>query len=157
MNTNFNKIVIVSLCDEFSKNVGKRLSQQLDMIFCDAKDLVEYELIDKDALKQISSKEYLDGAEKKVMSHIASFENVVVAINFDYLSNNFDILSCGSIVVFLRLPRTYVGKFCGSVNEIAYESRTNMLETLANVTLKVQFVDEEKVCNKIINTLGGIL
>ena len=157
MDTNFNKIVIVSLCDEFSKKVGKTLSQDLGMMFCDTKDLVEYELIDKDALKKISTKEYLEGAEKKVLAHIASFENVVVAISFDYLANNFDILNCGSLIVFLKLTRTYVAKNCGSVNEIAYESRSAKLERFSTITLPIQFADEEKVCKKIINALGGIL
>ena len=157
MDTNFNKIVIVSLCDEFTKQIGKTLSQELGMMFCDTKDLVEYELIDKDALKKISTKEYLEGAEKKVIAHIATFENVVVAINFDYLLNNFDILNCGSLIVFLRLPRTYVAKNCGSINEIAYESRSQKLEKLSTITLAIQFADEKKVCKKIISALGGIL
>ena len=108
MDANFNKIIIVSLCADFSKRIGKSLSQALDMMFCDTKDLVEYELIDRNTLKKISTKEYLEGAEKKVIAHIATFENVVVAIDFDYLSNNIDILNYGSLIVFLKLKKEYV-------------------------------------------------
>ena len=157
MDTNFNKVVIVSLCDEFSKKIGKNLSQELDMMFCDTKDLVEYELIDKDALKKISTKEYLEGAEKKVIAHIASFENVVVAINFDYLANNFDILKYESLVIFLKLKKEYVEKHGGTVNFLAYKSRTQKLEKISTLTIEIEEVETKKVCKKIINALGGIV
>lgn len=157
MDTNFNKIVIVSLCDEFSKKVGQTLSQELGMIFCDTKDLVEYELIDKDALKKVSTKEYLESAEKKVIAHIASFENVVVAINCDYLTNNINILNCTSIIVFLKLKKEYVEKNGGTVNFLAYKSRTQRLQQFSSLTIEIEETLPKKVCAKIIKELGGIL
>ena len=119
MKTNFNKIVLVPLCDNFSRKIGKTLSQSLGMMFCDAKDLVEYELIDKDMLKQISSKQYMDQAEKKVMKHLASFENVVASISFDYLIHNINILKAGGMIVFLQLSKKYISEEEKGINMIA--------------------------------------
>ena len=107
-NRDFNKIVIVSLCDSYTKQLGKLLSQNLDMMFCDTKDLIEYELIDRNAIQALCSKEYLEASERKVIDHIASFVNVVVAISYDYLIHNIDILKENSLIVYVKLSKKYV-------------------------------------------------
>ncbi len=157
MRKDFNKIVIVSLCDDFSKKIGKALSQSLDMMFCDTKDLVEYELIDRERLKKFSTKEYLDNAEKKVIKHISSFENVVVAINFDYLTHNLNTLNEKSLIVFLRLTKKYVKENESSVNSLAFDVRSKRLEQIADITEKIQNTNVDFVCDKIIKSIGGIL
>lgn len=153
----FNKIVIVSLCDSYSKKIGKLLSQNLDMIFCDAKDLVEYELIDKDALKEFCTKEYLEKSEKSVFEHIASFENVVVSINYDYLTKNYNILKNKGLIVFLKLTKQFVKDNGNVVDLISYESRTENLENLSTTTVVTKKTELNFVCNKILEKLGGIL
>lgn len=154
MKTTFNKIVIVSLCDDFSKKIAEKLSQSLGMLFCDTKDLIEYELIDRDALKQFSTSKYLAQAEKKVVKHIASFENVVVAINYDYLVHNFNILKNGSLTVFLKLPKSMTNN---TLSQINYASRTQELEKLATLSVGIRKTDEDFVIKKIIKEIGGIL
>lgn len=153
----FNKIVIVSLCDSYSKKIGKLLSQNLGMIFCDAKDLVEYELIDKDALKEFCTKEYLEKSEKSVFEHIASFENVVVAINYDYLTKNYNILKNKGLIVFLKLTKQFVKDNGNVVDLISYESRTENLENLSTTIVVTKKTELNFVCNKILEKLGGIL
>ncbi len=156
MKTSFNKIVIVSLCDNFSKKIAEKLSQSLGMLFCDTKDLIEYELIDREALKEFSTKNYLLQAEKKVLKHIASFENVVVAINYDYLVHNFNILKNGSLFVFLKLPKTMIDKN-DAISVINYSSRGQELENLATLSVSIRKTDEDFVIKKIIKEIGGIL
>lgn len=153
----FNKIVIVSLCDRLTKSVGKKLSQHLGMIFCDTKDLVEYDLIDKKAVEKLCTKEYLEKAEKKVISQIASFENVTVAINYDYLVHHINILKAKGLVVFVNLPRKYVKEKSNVVNFISYDERTKTLKNISTLTVNVRNTNVDFVCNKIITELGGIL
>ncbi len=153
----FNKIVLVSLCDTYTKNLGTLLSQNLDMLFCDTKDLIEYELIDKKALEENCSKEYLKASEQKVLRHLASFVNVVVAINFDYLWHNIKLLEKGSLIVFLNLPKNYVKENGNVVDVIGYEERSKNLEKIATATVKIKKTDISFVCEKVISTLGGIL
>ena len=153
----FNKIVIVSLCDRLTKSVGKKLSQHLGMIFCDTKDLVEYDLIDKKAVEKLCTKEYLEKAEKKVISQIASFENVIVAINYDYLVHHINILKAKGLVVFVNLPKKYVKEKSNVVNFISYDERTKTLKNISTLTVNVRNTNVDFVCNKIITELGGIL
>lgn len=156
-NRDFNKIVIVSLCDSYSKNIGSFLSQNLDMIFCDIKDLVEYELIDKNAIEELCTKEYLDKAERSVFEHVASFENVVASISYDYLIKNINIIKNNSLIVFLKLSKQYIKENGNLIDKIAYESRTKDLEKLALVTVPIKKTDVEFVNNKVLEKLGGIL
>lgn len=153
----FNKIVIVSLSDKYTRKVAKCLSQSLGMLYCDSKDLIEYELIDRNTLKKIADKEYLDNAETKVFKHIASFENVVVAINFDYLLKNFEILNNGSLFVFLKLSKKYVKENSNSISAISYDDRTEKLEKMCKVTVLIKKTDEKFVCDKILDALGGVV
>ena len=153
----FNKIVIVSLCDRFSKNLGKKLSQDLGMIFCDTKELIEYELIDKKAIKKLCTKEYLDKLEKSVFAHIASFENVVVAIGYDYFVHNINILKEKSLIVFVDLPKKYVKEKSNIVEFLAYDDRKEALKKMATLTVSVRNTETDFVCRKVLNELGGLL
>ena len=157
MERNFNKIVIVSLCDGFSRDIGNLLSQNLGMMYCDTQALIEYELIDKKLIEELSTKKYLQEAEKKVIKHISSFENVVVAISFDYLTHNLNIIEPNSLIVFVDLPKTYLKDKVGQMEMVAYESRTEKLNKIATVKLKIRKYEPNFVCQKIIEALGGIL
>ena len=153
----YNKIVIVSLSDKFSAEVGESLSQILGMIFCDTKQLIEYELIDKNALERMTTKEYMASSERKVIRHIASFENVVVAISYDYLIHNLNILKDGSLIVFLNLPKSYIAKVATSIEVIDYDDRTKSLEEISTVSLDVKKIDTNFVCEKIIKNLRSVI
>ncbi|MDE6583120.1 MAG: hypothetical protein K2K31_00500 [Clostridia bacterium] len=153
----YNKIIVVSLCDKFSIKVGKTLSHDLDMMFCSTRDLGEYELIDKDKLKQTTSKEYYDLRERKVIKHIASFEDVVVSISYDYLIHHVNILKKNSLVVFLDLPIDYVEQNGNIVDVIDFENRIKNLKDIATLSIDIESDDVNLVCDQIITELGGIL
>ncbi|MBE7075989.1 MAG: hypothetical protein E7375_02865 [Clostridiales bacterium] len=158
MNTKqFNKIVIVSLCDRYTKKLAKFLSQSLDMMFCDTKDLIEYELIDKKTLKKFASKEYLKNAERSVFRHIASYTNILVNINFDYLVHNIDLLKENSLIIFVRLPKIFIKENSNVIQNIAYDERTKRLEGVCDLTVNVKKLEIDFVARKIIEEIGGIL
>lgn len=158
MNTvNFNKIVIVSLCDRFTISLSKSLAQSLQMMFCNTKDLIEYELIDKKELKKFSTKEYLDKAEQSVIKHIASFNNVLVSINFDQLTRNYQLFKENSVIIFVKLPKIYIEEKSNIINKISYDSRTKSLEQIATLTISVKKTQVNFVAEKILEKLGEIL
>ncbi len=154
---NLNKIIIVSLCDKMSVEIGKTLSQNLGMMFCDVDDLVQYELIDKDMLADLTSKQYLEQSEAKVMRHVASFENVVVAINYDYFTKNLKTLKKGAISIFVEFSKKFVNENGTTINALTFENRTKNLQTDADFCVKVVKTDANFVCEKIINTLRSNL
>ena len=157
MERGFNKIILVSLCDGYTRKVGKILSHDLGMLFCDSKDLLEYELIDRNAIKKFCTHEYLESAETMVFKHIASYENVLVTINYDNLIHNINILKRGSLIVFLKLPHQMVEESGSKINAIAYGNSSKELEKIATLTLIVRKTEEKYVCDKLIDELGGIL
>ncbi len=153
----FNKIIVVSLCDRFSVEIGKQLSQSLDMIFCDTKDLMEYELCDIKKLGDLTSVEYLLQSERKVIKHISSFENVVVAISYDHLIHNLETIKQNALLVFVKLPKEYVEKNANPIELISYSNHSKDLSDVADVTLFVKNTQAKHVCEKILEKLGGIL
>lgn len=154
---NINKIVLVSLCDSFSNQLATRLSQTLDMVFCDTKALVEYELVDKNAMEKLCTPQYLKDCEKKVMKHIASFENVVVSISYDYLIQNFDILKKNAIVLFVELPKVFVKNNGSALDGLAYEQRGGNLKEIADSCISLRKTDIDFALKKVIEILGRVL
>lgn len=157
MDEEINKLIVVSLCDSFTRKVGSFLSQDLGMMFCDTKALLEYELIDKDAMEKLCTVEYLIKAEERVFAQLASFENVVVGIGFDDLIHHYEILKEKSVIIFLNLSQSFVESVDEKVNLIAYENRTAKLEKIANINVNPKQMDEKLVCKDIVQMLGGIL
>lgn len=153
----FNKIIVVTLCESYSKDLGYLLSQNLGVMFCDTKELIEYELVDKKAVQELCSKRYLQESEKKVIKHLADFENVVVAINFDYLIHNLKLLKEGSLIVYVKLSKTFVQKNGNVVDVISFEDRDKKLQEISTICVDVRKTELQFVCNKIIEKIGGLL
>ena len=152
-----NKIILVSLCDKWTVEVGEFLSQTLGMMFCDVNDLVEYELIDKNRIERLCSKEYLVESERKVMRHVASFENVVVSISFDYFANNQPILKKNALMIFVDAPKKFIETNAGVVAAISYDAREKTAREFADAVVSVRKTDKDFVCKKILETLRGLL
>lgn len=156
MEENCNKIILVCLNQQIALEVGRVLSCNLDMMFCSAKDLIEYELIDVNTLKNIASTEYLNKAEHKVLQHIASFENVVVAIDYQLLCDNINILNKNSVIVFIKIPINFL-KDKQKIEKIMFNQHTLKLEKVANLCVETKTENAQKICEQIIIQLGGIL
>ncbi len=154
---NFNNIILVSLCDKFSNEVGKALSEDLGMLFCDAKEMVEYELVDRHAIEELCSVDYLNACERKVIKHIGSFEGVVVSMNYDYLVRNFNLLEEKSLIVFLQLSKPFVKENEDAINSLAYESRTDDLKAIAHVCVLLRKTDTDFALEKVEDELRRLV
>ncbi len=154
---NFDKIVLVSLCDNFTNQLGTAMSQNLGMLFCDTKELVEYELVDKNSVKELCSLDYLKKCEKRTIKHIASFESVVVSINYDYLIRNIDLLKEKGLVVFVELSKSFVKEQGDALSLLAYADRTKNLQDVSDICVSVRKTDIEFVEDKVLQTIGRML
>jgi len=153
----YNKIIVVSLCDTYTKEFGNFLSQNLGMMFCSTKDLIEYELIDKKNILSFCTEEYLLLCENRVLKRIASFENVVVSINYDYLISNLEILREGSVIVFLNLSKNYIKTNGNVVDLISYQKRSETLQNISDLSVNIKKTDLDFVFDKVIEKLGSLL
>ena len=131
MTDKVNKIVVVSLCEGFTNKVCKALADSLGMMFCGVSDLLEYEIIDKDAVKNNVSLTYLKQLEKKAIKQASTFENICVAISYEQLVPNISYFKDNSLIVFVDLPKTYI-KQNAPVDYIRYNDRKEELEKISH-------------------------
>ena len=152
----YNKIVIVSLYEKFSTLVAKNLSNDLGMLFCSARELIAYEIMDRKLVEERCSVEYLKKQEQRVLRNLASYENVCISISYERFMESYELFQKESVIVFIDLPKTYI-KQKSKISFIRFEERQARLEQNSTFSIKVRKVDVDLIKNKILKKLGGIL
>lgn len=152
----YNKIVIVSLYEKFSTLVAKNISNDLGMLFCSARELLAYEIMDRKLMEEKCSVEYLKKQEQRVLRNLASYENVCVSISYERFMESYVDFQKNSVIVFIDLPKTYI-KQKSKISYIRYDERKARLEQNSTIIIRVRKVDVKLVKNKILKLLGGIL
>ena len=152
----YNKIVIVSLYEKFSTLVAKNISNDLGMLFCSARELLAYEIMDRKLVEEKCSVEYLKKQEQRVLRNLASYENVCVSISYERFMESYVDFQKNSVIVFIDLPKTYI-KQKSKISYIRYDERKARLEQNSTIIIRVRKVDAKLVKNKILKQLGGIL
>ncbi len=152
----YNKIVIVSLYEKFSTLVAKNLSNDLGMLFCSARELIAYEIMDRKLVEERCSVEYLKKQEQRVLRNLASYENVCISISYERFIESYELFQKESVIVFIDLPKTYI-KQKSKISFIRFEERQARLEQNSTFSIKVRKVDVDLIKNKILKKLGGIL
>lgn len=152
----YNKIVIVSLYEKFSTHVAKNISNDLGMLFCSARELIAYEIMDRKLVEERCSVEYLKKQEQRVLRNLASYENVCISISYERFMESYELFQKESIIVFIDLPKTYI-KQKSKISFIRFEERQARLEQNSTFSIKVRKVDVDLIKNKILKLLGGIL
>ena len=152
----YNKIVIVSLYEKFSTLVAKNISNDLGMLFCSARELIAYEIMDRKLVEERCSVEYLKKQEQRVLRNLASYENVCISISYERFMESYELFQKESIIVFIDLPKTYI-KQKSKISFIRFEERQARLEQNSTFSIKVRKVDVDLIKNKILKQLGGIL
>lgn len=152
----YNKIVVVSLYEKFSTLVAKNISNDLGMLFCSARELLAYEIMDRKLVEEKCSVEYLKKQEQRVLRNLASYENVCVSISYERFMESYVDFQKNSVIVFIDLPKTYI-KQKSKISYIRYDERKARLEQNSTIIIRVRKVDAKLVKNKILKELGGIL
>ncbi len=152
----YNKIVIVSLYEKFSTLVAKNISNDLGMLFCSARELIAYEIMDRKLVEERCSVEYLKKQEQRVLRNLASYENVCISISYERFMESYELFQKESVIVFIDLPKTYI-KQKSKISFIRFEERQARLEQNSTFSIKVRKVDVDLIKNKILKKLGGIL
>ncbi len=152
----YNKIVVVSLYEKFSTLVAKNISNDLGMLFCSARELLAYEIMDRKLVEERCSVEYLKKQEQRVLRNLASYENVCVSISYERFMESYVDFQKNSVIVFIDLPKTYI-KQKSKISYIRYDERKARLEQNSTIIIRVRKVDAKLVKNKILKELGGIL
>ena len=158
-------ITIISLASSFKKHIAKKLADELEMIFADVNELMEYNLIN-DEMLAVAGQEYYDKNERKTLQTIASYENTILTVDFSTLnkSNNIDILKQNSLIIYLALNfedlqninKNELDKSQIKLNDIAFKDRNLLLKNYADIIVDVDSLDLSKVIEKILAEITKI-
>ena len=158
-------ITIISLASSFKKHIAKKLADELEMIFADVNELMEYNLIN-DEMLAVAGQEYFDKNERKTLQTIASYENTILTVDFSTLnkSNNIDILKQNSLIIYLALNfedlqninKNELDKSQIKLSDIAFKDRNLLLKNYADIIIDVDSLDLSKVIDKILAEITKI-
>lgn len=100
-------ICVIGLVKSYTKNIAKKVSDKLDMFFGDLDELMEFDLIDLNNVKNICGQEYVDKVEQSKMKMLVSFENTLSTFNYSLLNNknNLNNIKSKSIIIFIKLNK----------------------------------------------------
>lgn len=146
-------IIVVSLDEKFCNSVSSFLASKLDMYYANCKDLIEYDLIDpKDVLDKCGV-EYLRKREKGVIENCASYQNTIIAINYDLFKDYFQLFD-KSVIIYLFVPKE---KISDTINNIVFEKRDKFLTDNSDIKIYIDKKFKINTVNKIIERLGEFL
>lgn len=100
-------IALVSLNFDHTRQLCKDLADQLDMLFADINDILEYNMVNQQML-DMAGKEYFDKEEKKVLASVVQCNNACICCKFEILNknSNFDVLKSNCLVIFLEYAKS---------------------------------------------------
>lgn len=148
-------IVITGLVDEFNLKVASLLCEKLAMFLFDVKQMIEFELSEKDDIINKCGLEYYLNLEKKILKTASTYENTIVLLNYDYFSfgNNYKYFEKSAYSFFLHFSKEDIAvysKKMNAINKIAFDERNEILKNNCNFTINVTNNNIEDIVNKII-------
>jgi shikimate kinase len=141
--------------------VTKILSEKLDMFLLDLKELIAFELADRENIIEKCGLDYFLNLEKKTIQSAASFENTIIVSNYDLFTyrQNYVFFKPVSISFYLRFSKNNLKEEneVDSLNIMAFEARDKSLKENCNFTINLTNTNEEKAALKIIAKLKEVV
>ena len=148
-----NNILLLCLDKVYSRELGKKLSDELELFFVDINDILEYNLINSQMLKN-AGKAYFEKEKQKVLKGFADYENSVFCANFELLSqkNNLEKLKNNAIAIYLRLTEDTIGELQKSQEMqhilVAFDEEDKFCSKNADIVINAS-LDEENSLSEI--------
>jgi len=127
-----NNLAIVTLSNNYSRQIGKQLANFLELFYVDLNDILEYNLVNSKML-EVAGKEYFESERQKVIKSVAQFDNSLVVgdIELFLANNNFNYFKNNFYVIYL---------YCEKDKIDAIENNFNTKRQL------FAFEEEDKIC-----------
>lgn len=157
-------ILIVGLVDEFNKNIAYEVSNRLGVYFLDIKDLIEYEITDRQNMIDLCGIEYLEKQEYKIIQSVTGFENTIITISNDIFTKweAYNIFKDSCIILYLRLEENEINEYFTkagnkfNLNQIVFKDRDEFLSDHSQITINAKINSEEKTIKDIIKQVERI-
>lgn len=159
-------ICIFGLAAGFTKNVASRVATALEMNFACVEELIEFDIISSEEVKNICGAEYLKKIQQKKVRQVSSFENTLIYINYALLNDkvNLSQLKNTSLLTYISMDKgnftrkTRLEKLTKLERILAdgvFEDRHNILKNHADIEIdcsnKLPIPATKMVIDTIIN------
>ena len=96
-------ICIVSLDNNFTKNVAQEFANATDMFYANIEDMLEYALTDVMQAQAICGEEYVKKIEHNQIKNISNFDNTCICLNYTMLNDdvNYKSIAKKCVIVFI--------------------------------------------------------
>lgn len=157
-----NNLAIISLSNNYSRQIGKQLADFLELFYVDLDDILEYNLVNSKML-EIAGKEYFDAEKQKVIKSVAQFDNSLVVGNLELFltNNNFNYFKNDFYIIYLFCDKEKIEdiekKFEVKRQFFAFDEEDKICKSYANLVINVDNANEnnfEFIKNAILNHLG---
>lgn len=155
-------IVICGLNDKQNLELGKLLSDRLDMFLLVLKDMLEYEIVSNDEVIEKAGIQYLNKLEKAAIKRAASFENTVLVADYNnfVINNNFEAFKQKAVIVFLNNSKANLEEKSLGIdvlNLLNFEVRNKELLKISDIVVEAKNSEEKILCEQIIEKLKEVL
>lgn len=155
-------ITVICLVNGFKKRIAKALADELDMMYADCNDVMEFNLINTDMIN-IVGQDYFDKNESKTLEMLCGYENTVLTINFSTLNkkNNINAINNSCLIVYLKmkfdlfveLNKMEVLGTLNKINEIAFKDRDALMTNISDVQVDIDEIDSQTVIKNILKEI----
>lgn len=149
-------LMFVCLDEDYRGLCSKNVSDELGLYYANCRDLIAYDLIERDNVRDVCGVEYLKKRERKVIKDISRYENVLIDIDFDTLFNNVELFKDNCVIVYLFLEKEKIDKEKNPIDLISFEERDDYLSQNCDFKIKINKTIENDL-EKIFTSLGGNL
>ena len=153
-------ITIFGLNNTFAKEVGRFLSDELEMFFADVMELLKFDFINLVEAQNIVGKEYILKQERVKIKTLSSYENTIISCDFRSLNtpDNYANLHNGSVMIYLKLSNESLSEvnktFKDSSDYDLFSDVTiNYLESKADIVCDVSGLNVEDSEKKAVTSL----
>jgi len=120
-------ILVVCLNSEVGQEVAHSLADNLNMLYANCKDIVNYEVFDSKSVIEKCGIDYFEKKEKSAIKHISKYENSVIFVDYDYFIKGYNYFINNCTFVYLKAKKKQILKD-DIINNLAFEERDKELE-----------------------------
>lgn len=152
-----NKILIVSLADEFIDKLAEKVASDLGLFYLNIDKYLTYSIQEPEKMLATCGIDYLKKQESRIIDECMEFENTIFYVSYEVFVNNQDkFIDCKIIYPAIK-PKDLetLAEKSLTINTIAFEDRDYYLQEIAYTVQVNSFIKDNyiKGITSVINTL----
>ena len=145
-----NNLLVVSLSNTYTRQVGEALASFLEIFYVDLNDILEYNLVNSNMLES-AGKQYFDMERQRVIKSVTEYNNSLVVANLELLLANGN-LSCfkdNFFIVYLYCDKSQLESFEAKQqnrrNLYAFDEEDKIIKRVADIVIEADINSKNQV------------